>query len=56
MLTKFIEHLRVEFKTVLMAKTGWGRNQIILAFEQAICTALAKTMDESVDLTNEKGV
>jgi len=39
---EFVESLRQEFHQELAAKTGWGREQLKLAFERAVSNALAK--------------
>ena len=41
-LAKFIESLRQEFHEQLSAKTGWGREELKMAFERAISNTLAK--------------
>lgn len=39
---QFVESLRREFHQELNAKTGWGREELKLAFERAISNTLAK--------------
>jgi hypothetical protein len=40
-LTDFLRALREKFYAELSAKTGWGREQLKVAFERAISNALA---------------
>jgi hypothetical protein len=42
-LSEFIENLRHAFHKELSAKTGWGREELKLAFERAISNTLAGT-------------
>jgi hypothetical protein len=42
-LSEFIETLRQTFHRELSAKTGWGREELKLAFERAVSNTLAST-------------
>jgi hypothetical protein len=42
-LANFIESLRQEFHQELSAKTGWGREELKMAFERASPTPLPRT-------------
>ena len=46
MLLKFIELLKEDFLARLSKKTGLGKNELRLEFEQSISVALAKLLDE----------
>jgi hypothetical protein len=41
-LSEFLNLLREKFYAELSAKTGWGREELKLAFERAISSALAQ--------------
>jgi hypothetical protein len=41
-LSEFLETLREKFYAELAAKTGWGREELKIAFERAISDALAQ--------------
>jgi hypothetical protein len=41
-LTDFLSSLREAFQQELSSKTGWGREELKLAFERAIAKTLAK--------------
>ncbi len=43
-LSDFLNLLREKFHTELSAKTGWGREELKLAFERAISNALAQNI------------
>lgn len=43
-LKDFVDALRNEFQTELAAKTGWGRVELMQAFERAVANALAKNI------------
>jgi len=43
---KFISILREEFFKRLAQKTGWGRNEIIKIFNEAITEASLRLLDE----------
>lgn len=45
-LTRFLELLREEEATVLLTKTSWGRNELVVALGNAKVTALARYNDE----------
>ena len=48
-LLDFIRYLRHEFIVVrVSAKTGWGKNELQLAFEEALSEALAKASDDAI--------
>jgi len=42
-LSEFIQSLREAFHQELSAKTGWGREELKLAFERAVSNTLANT-------------
>jgi hypothetical protein len=44
-LSVFVESLRQEFHKELSAKTGWGREELKVAFERAISNALANNVN-----------
>lgn len=41
-LTRILYAVRSEFHTVLQEKTGWGRNEILEAYDRAVSKALDK--------------
>jgi hypothetical protein len=43
--TKLIELIKEEFSIRLMEKTGWGRNEIMKAFNESITAVLLKLLD-----------
>jgi hypothetical protein len=43
--TKLIEVIKEEFSSRLAGKTGWGRNEIMKAFNESITVALLKILD-----------
>ena len=43
---KFMVIFAAEFEKVLSTKTGWGRNEIILAFNKAAVSAAMRVIDE----------
>jgi hypothetical protein len=43
--TKLIELIKEEFSKRLEAKTGWGRNEIMKAFNESITAVLLKLLD-----------
>ena len=38
----FLDMLREEFETELKTKTGWGRNEILIAFDKASVRAVVR--------------
>ncbi len=42
-LSNFLKALREKFYAELSAKTGWGREELKIAFERAISDALAQS-------------
>lgn len=42
---KLVELIREKFKQRLLAKTGWGRNDIMEQFELAVNEALLELLD-----------
>ena len=45
-LRKFVDYLRTEYYKVISAKTGWGKNEIIIAFDKCIGDALINIIDD----------
>ena len=45
---KLLASVREEFETRLATKTGWGRIELMSAYDQAVQTALAKMLDGMV--------
>lgn len=43
---KLINLIREEFEKILATKTGWGRNQIMEAYNQAVTNAVTKILDQ----------
>lgn len=43
---KYYEVVREEFEKELATKTGWGRNEILSAFDRAIAKAAMTFLDE----------
>lgn len=43
---KYYELIREEFEKELAAKTGWGRNEIMAAFDRATSKAAMRFIDE----------
>lgn len=43
---RFLELLREEFYKELSRKTGWGRNEIAIIFDQAVSNSAVKILDE----------
>lgn len=41
-LSTFLEYLRQAFHKELSAKTGWGREELKMAFERAVSDTLAR--------------
>ncbi len=46
---KLIAALRREFVQRLQAKTGWGRNEVLNAFDEAVGSAALALLDEAGD-------
>ena len=48
----FLDYIREEFEREIAAKTGWGKNEIMVAFDKASIKALIKyAKDKGVELT-----
>lgn len=45
-LNQFIHSLRQAFHQELSAKTGWGREELKMAFERAVSTTLAESAND----------
>lgn len=45
MLADFINLLRTNFSSRISTKTGWGKNELMVAFERAVIDTMAQTMD-----------
>ena len=43
---RYHELLREEFEKEMAAKTGWGRNDIMAAFDRAAAKAALRILDE----------
>lgn len=41
-LTRILYAIRSEFQAVLQEKTGWGRNEVLEAYDKAVSKALEK--------------
>lgn len=55
-LGKYIIHLRTHFASRISRKTGWGKNELAMEFEQAITEALIDTIDDfGKEETDESG-
>ena len=44
---KLVELIKKHFKARLQAKTGWGRNDVMVEFEAAVNDALLEMMDNA---------
>lgn len=42
---KLVDLIREKFKARLAAKTGWGRNDVMVEFEAAVTEALLELLD-----------
>lgn len=48
----FLDLLREEFEKTIGAKTGWGKNEIMVAFDKASIKALVRLAEKKgIDLT-----
>jgi len=48
----FLDILREEFEKAIVAKTGWSKNEIMVAFDKASIKALVRYAEgKGVDLT-----
>jgi len=47
MTAQFAKLLRIEFTHRLKAKTGWGRNDIMIEYDQAVSAVVLRMLDES---------
>ena len=45
MLADFIHLLRDNFSIRISAKTGWGKNELMMMFERAVIDTMTQTMD-----------
>lgn len=43
---ELVDLIKEEFDAILMTKTGWGRNEIKAALDQAIYKAALKLLDK----------
>jgi hypothetical protein len=43
---RLVELIREEFEKRISRKTGWGKNEIMHEFEQAVSAAVLRYMDE----------
>lgn len=46
MTQKDVDDLRTELEKQLQAKTGWGRNEVLAAFDKAVISLLLKGTDK----------
>lgn len=44
---KLVALIKEKFKTRLMAKTGWGRNDVMVEFDAAVNEALLEMLDDA---------
>lgn len=44
---KLLNRIRENFQEALQTKTGWGRNEILVAFDQAVAQACLEMLDEA---------
>lgn len=44
--SRLIELIREEFQTLIERKTGWGKNEIMNTYDQAVAAATLKFIDE----------
>lgn len=44
---KLLELIREKFQARLSTKTGWGRNDVIAAYDQAVSEALVEIVDQN---------
>lgn len=48
----FLDYLREEFEKEIGRKTGWGKNEIMVAFDKASIKALVRLAEKKgIDLT-----
>ena len=48
----FLDILREEFESMIATKTGWGKNEIMVAFDKASIKALSRyAKQKGIDLT-----
>jgi len=43
---KLVKLIREEFEKAISQKTGWGKNEIMKVFDQALATAALRLLDE----------
>jgi len=43
---KLLSSIEEKFKNKLMAKTGWGRNEVIAAYKEAVSESLMEMINE----------
>lgn len=49
---RFLELLRNEFEQIILTKTGWGKNEIMIVFDKASIKAIIKyAKEKQMDLT-----
>lgn len=46
MMDRFLDLLREEFEKTIETKTGWGKNEVMVAFDRASIAALIKYAKE----------
>lgn len=49
---KLINLIREKFKAVLASKTGWGKNDVLMAYDHCVTEALIELMDEPTPSSN----
>ena len=43
---KLVDTIKEEFEKIIATKTGWGKNEIMRAYDQAVSKAVLRIMDE----------
>jgi hypothetical protein len=43
---KLVDLIREEFEAIISTKNGWGKNEIMKAFEMAVSNATLRFLDE----------
>lgn len=44
---KLVDLIRQKFEARLQAKTGWGRNDVMVEYDKAVAEALLEMLDQS---------
>ena len=53
-LRKFVDYLRTEYYKLIATKTGWGKNEIIWAFDKCVGDALINAIDDEKEIKEVK--